>query len=179
MFVPRPSRPTRPCHGPTHVLRMPRHCTHAHVNMSHAHAHAHVHVACACTCASTCACACTSYPWGVGSLTAGAVGHAARAFRRCWCMASKRDIAAAAHTQKSSGSPGPPRFRAWFVGLRPRPRRGTLSWPILTVGAPGNSPSDRLPLYNTFGVLRWKGHQPAVRGALAVRALGPSASRPC
>ena len=66
----------------------------------------------------------------------------------------RRDIAAAAHTQKSSGSPGPPCFRAWFVGLRPRPRRGTLSWPILTVGAPGNSPSNHpAPLYNTFGVL--------------------------
>ena len=55
----------------------------------------------------------------------------------------RRDIAAAAHTQKSSGSPGPPCFRARSIGLLPRPRRGTPSWPILIAGAPGNSPSDQ------------------------------------
>eukprot|EP00964_Phaeocystis_antarctica_P004413 scaffold2390_cov57-Phaeocystis_antarctica.AAC.3 len=51
--------------------------------------------------------------------TAGAVSHAALAFRRCWW----------AQTGHRSGCarflPGPPYFMAWFIGLRPRPRRRT------------------------------------------------------
>ena len=57
----------------------------------------------------------------------------------------RRDIAAAAHTQKSSGSPGTTTcFRAWFLVCA----RG-LAWDTVLAdsdrwGAPGNSPSDHI-----------------------------------
>ena len=87
------------------------------------------------------------HPWGVGDPSL-----ASQPMQRAHSGDAgglRRDIAAAAHTQKSSGSPGPPCFFAWFIGLRPRPRRGTLSWPILIARAPGNSPSDQTGAVNS------------------------------
>jgi len=53
----------------------------------------------------------------------------------------RRDIAAAAHTQKSSGSPGPPCSRDWSMIYFPVASGKTPSRPILIAGAPGSSPS--------------------------------------
>eukprot|EP00964_Phaeocystis_antarctica_P087600 scaffold55609_cov30-Phaeocystis_antarctica.AAC.1 len=55
----------------------------------------------------------------------------------------RRDIAAAAHTHKSSGSPGPPCSGDWSMIYYPVASGGTPSRPILIAGASGSSPSDQ------------------------------------
>ena len=83
----------------------------------------------------------TCHPWGVGSLRlARLVTQRARSGD---AGGLRRDIAAAAHTQKSSGSPGPPCSSDWSMIYYPVASGKTPSRPILIAGAPGSSPSDQ------------------------------------
>ena len=81
------------------------------------------------------------HPWGVGDPSL-----ASQPMQRAHSGDAgglRRDIAAAAHTQKSSGSPGPPCSRDWSMIYFPVASGKTPSRPILTAGAPGSSPSDQ------------------------------------
>ena len=87
------------------------------------------------------------HPWGVGDPSL-----ASQPMQRAHSGDAgglRRDIAAAAHTHKSSGSPGPPCSGDWSMIYFPVASGGTPSRPILTAEAPGSSPSGLLRL--SFG----------------------------
>ena len=84
------------------------------------------------------------HPWGVGDSCL-----ASQPMQRAHSGDAgglRRDIAAAAHTHKSSGSPGPPCSGDWSMIYYPVASGGTPSRPILIAGAPESSPSGLLRL---------------------------------